>query len=266
MPILLLSGLSVRGFVPGPQWEHLVERVQGHTISVYRKHAGGFTLLDVLVAIAVITLLIGILAPTLGKVQETSRRVVCSSNLRQFGLGLQMYADDSRGQLPPSAFLSGGNTDQAEMMTVRLSPEQRLRLTRDGWDGLGMLYRNNYLNTPGIYYCPSHSGDHPFDRYADLWDRPSGEIVGNYHFRGQDGDSRTNLYIMLANTALTADGMRTQDDYNHGVGMNVLRAGGHVAWLDDTNGRIINMLATEDNDIDDASVENAWDLLDLLER
>lgn len=252
----------VPGFVSGPQWEFLVERVQDQNILLCRMRRPGFTLLDVLVAIAVITILIGILTPTLSQVQETSRRVVCSSNLRQFGLGLQMYADDFRGQVPPSVFLAAGNTDPAEMMTLRLPVDYRVPVTRDGWDGIGVLYRTNYLRAPGLYYCPSHSGDHHFEQYADVWQRQSGEIVGNYHFRGRDADFRTNLFMMEPAAALLADGMRTQDDYNHSVGMNVLRAGGHVAWLDDTDGQILSMLATEDGGIDDESVENAWDLLD----
>jgi competence protein ComGC len=239
-----------------------VKRVQDWKISDQRHRAAGFTLLDILVAIAVISLLIAILSPTLGKVQETSRRVVCASNLRQFGLGMQMYADDSRGSVPPSAFLAQGSGEQAEMMTVRLPPDHRLRMTRNGWDGLGILYRTSYLKTPGIYYCPSHHGEHPFDRYADAWARSAGEIVGNYHFRGQDADGLTNLYMMLTNSALAADGMRTLDDYNHKIGLNVLRVGGHVAWLDDSNGELMAMLDNDDGSVDDATLDDAWNLLD----
>lgn len=233
---------------------------------VCRWRRSGFTLLDVLVAIAVITLLIGILAPTLGKVQETSRRVVCSSNLRQFGLGLQMYADDSRGVLPASTFVGGSGDDSAEMMIVRLSPDHDYPVNRQGWDGLGILYSESYLLAPGLYYCPSHAGDHYFERYADAWAAPAGEIVGNYHFRGQDGDGLTNLYMMTANSALVADGMRTQDDYSHRVGLNVLRAGGHVVWMDDPDGQIMAMLAPEDTDTDESSVDEAWDIIDHQQR
>ncbi|RMH14553.1 MAG: type II secretion system protein [Planctomycetota bacterium] len=223
----------------------------------------GFTLLDVLVAVAVIALLIAILAPTLSTVQETSRRVVCSSNLRQLGLGLQLYADDSRGQLPPSAFLRYGTDQSSEMMTLRLSPDTRIRVTRDGWDGLGILYRTEYLPTSGIFYCPSHHGDHPYEAYAEAWRSSTGEIVGNYHYRGRDSDGRHNIYTMVPETSLAADGMRTLDDYNHHVGLNVLRAGLHVAWLDDGEGSLAAMLANGDGGNGGSqAVDQAWDFID----
>lgn len=226
-----------------------------------RGHAAAFTLLDVLVAIAVISLLIAILSPTLGKVQEASRRVVCSSNLRQFGLGIQMYADDSRGAIPMSAFLRG-NGAQENMMTVRLDPEERFQVARDGWDGLGILYQKSYLRASGIYYCPSHWGEHPFENYAQLWRQETGEIVGNYHFRGRDGDGRTNLYAIEGNSSLAADGMQAAEDYNHRKGTNVLRAGGHVAWLDDDTGQLMTMFSHDDEDGPGGSIDDAWNLFD----
>ena len=242
--------------------ECLVERVLNNNSAMRHRSTGGFTLVDVLVAIAVIGLLIGLLIPALSTVHETSRRVICASNLRQLGLGLQMYADDYRGQVPPSAFLADGASEQTEMMTIRLAPDHRVRMTRNGWDGLGILYRTNYLKTPRIFYCPSHWGEHPFERYANEWRQVAGEIVGNYHFRGEDGDGLTNLYNMLPNSALAADGMRTQDDYNHKSGLNVLRVGGHVAWLNDSDGQLAALLADDDGNADGTPMEEAWDLLD----
>ncbi len=236
-------------------------RFKSDTFLRQSRHRAAFTLLDVLVAIAVITILIAILSPTLGQVQEASRRVVCSSNLRQFGLGIQMYADDARGRIPPSAFLSSrGGAD--EMMMVRLGPDERNLVARDGWDGLGMLYSTHYLKTPGIYYCPSHWGEHPQERYDSAWRMDLGEIVGNYHFRGHDGSGQTKLFMMAGSSALAADGMREADDYNHRKGTNVLRAGGHVAWLDDDTGQLTSMMTMDDGNRPDGSVDDAWELLD----
>lgn len=220
-----------------------------------------------MVSIAVIAILIAIMAPTLSKVQETSRRVVCASNLRQFGLALQMYADDSRGLLPPSAFLAEGGDDSAETMTLRLPPNVRLRYSREGWDGLGILYHSEYLPAPGVFYCPSHHGDHPFEAYKPQWRGTSGEIVGNYQFRGRDSNGKRQLYAMTSDTAITADGMRTQDDFNHNVGINVLRAGLFVAWMDDSNQVLRMMLSSgEDDPLHDDSVEDAWDFIDGANR
>jgi prepilin-type N-terminal cleavage/methylation domain-containing protein len=59
-----------------------------------------FTLIEVLVVIAIIALLLAILIPSLATAKEKSRRVVCQSNLHQFSIGLNGYANSNRQMLP----------------------------------------------------------------------------------------------------------------------------------------------------------------------
>lgn len=73
-----------------------------------RKPAG-FTLIELLVVIAVIALLIGILLPALGNARKAGREAVCRSNLRQYGLGIELYAQRSRDFMPTEG-ISDGDT------------------------------------------------------------------------------------------------------------------------------------------------------------
>jgi prepilin-type N-terminal cleavage/methylation domain-containing protein/prepilin-type processing-associated H-X9-DG protein len=60
----------------------------------------GFTLVELLVVIGIIALLISILLPSLRRVREAANVATCLSNLRQMGLGIEMYSQLSKGQMP----------------------------------------------------------------------------------------------------------------------------------------------------------------------
>jgi len=64
----------------------------------------GFTLIDLLVVIAIIALLMAVLLPSLQAAREQDRAVVCQSNLKQWATILRLYTDDHDGRLPRQEF------------------------------------------------------------------------------------------------------------------------------------------------------------------
>jgi type II secretory pathway pseudopilin PulG len=234
-----------------------------------------FTLVDLLVSIAVVGILIAILLPSLSAVRETAHQVVCRSNVRQFGFGVEMYAEANK-QLIPRTITLEANTDLSyRTLTIRFAPgDPGFQLADEQWDGLGLLYQWDYLPAPKVFYCPSHKGSHRYAEYLDQWSSDDGEIVGNFQYRGRGptgiygpgGVERMTFRLdqIKPSGAIIVDGLRSVDDFNHRIGANVLRADLSVFWFTDASGLVVESLKDLTSTPNAGAFQSVWQQFDVL--
>jgi len=193
-----------------------------------------FTLVELLVTLAIVAILIGLLTPALSAARETAQRLGCASNQYGLGNGLSLYAKDYRDFLPPSFFGSLAVNKPQEMMAATIGA---LETIPDRWEGLGWLSTRagGYVDCDRCFFCPSHRGEH------DVEDLGSGFALGgprrymNYHYRG-DVDVATNRRRRIDqpwSTILITDGLRTKSDFNHGSGANRVHGDLSISWWQD---------------------------------
>jgi prepilin-type N-terminal cleavage/methylation domain-containing protein/prepilin-type processing-associated H-X9-DG protein len=105
----------------------------------------GFTLVELLVVISIIALLLSVLLPSLNKARANAKKLVCKSNLKQIGIGIEMYVTMT-GKYPQMLVWAGGG----------LTPTPELR---QGWFGAyyvtweTMLIRAGCIPKPKDFYA-----------------------------------------------------------------------------------------------------------------
>lgn len=215
-----------------------------------RAVSAGFTLIELLVSLAIIALLIGILLPSLAHMKESTRRVVCTSNIHQMGIAISMYADGrGKGELPES-FSAHHTSADGQANYAQFDLAESLKTHREGsgpeyWDGLGILYYWGFLDDPEVYYCPSHKGEHPYSRYQHEWYNADETIYCNYQYRGIPWEYKSRKLDTLGpDVTLITDGLRRLSDYNHEDGNNLLKADLSVRWYDDSEGNVTDMIGS----------------------
>ncbi|HCF96577.1 MAG TPA: hypothetical protein DEW46_16110 [Verrucomicrobia bacterium] len=189
----------------------------------YRSNQKGFTLIELLVVIAIIAILASMMLPALGAAREAGRSAACINNLKQFGIALTIYADDSDGKYPsPTGWLvAGGSRD----ITT------------------GTMYK--YLQTKKIYLCPTDAiKKERTSRENNRWNDFSYSINYNTSCVG-DGQcfkatferpSETFTFMEEDNSSPLNDGYVVPNgldilSYRHKDRGNVLMGDGHVETM-----------------------------------
>nr|CAA9283778.1 hypothetical protein AVDCRST_MAG63-3760 [uncultured Armatimonadetes bacterium] len=112
--------------------------------------AGAFTLIELLVVIAIISVLAAILFPISAQARGKARQASCLSNMRQLGIGLDMYATDHDERL----FFFGHDANHS-----RADPAAPLGARRDNrWWSQVLPYTRN---TGALIVCPDDGGRVP---------------------------------------------------------------------------------------------------------
>jgi prepilin-type N-terminal cleavage/methylation domain-containing protein/prepilin-type processing-associated H-X9-DG protein len=93
----------------------------------------GFTLVELLVVIAIIGVLVALLLPAVQAAREAARRMKCSNNLKQYGVGIHNY-HDTNGVFPINATGLAGNAIPRLTWQVRILPFMEQQAIYQGVD------------------------------------------------------------------------------------------------------------------------------------
>ena len=155
---------------------------------------GGFTLVEILVVISLISLLMGILVPAIGKVRRQARSLLGATDQNQIVKALLCYAVDNDDSFPDSVATMGCYEDRDDdgYADWNWSEPTTLTATEERFPGLHRsmsAYLGSYISQGGTMACRNAPREHEYLRDAweggDAWVNPVvglGPLITTYCF------------------------------------------------------------------------------------
>ena len=135
--------------------------------------ARGFTILELLVVVGVISILSAILIPSLAKVKRQAKRILGASNQKQVAGGVTTFAFDNDDHYPDSVATIGTSWSwnwQEPMMLTGYRPR------RPGMYRSMSAYLGDYIKDAEVMYCPAAPKKYRYLQDSwdarDTWDNP----------------------------------------------------------------------------------------------
>jgi prepilin-type N-terminal cleavage/methylation domain-containing protein/prepilin-type processing-associated H-X9-DG protein len=150
-----------------------------------------FTLVELLVVVAIIGVLASLLLPVLGKARKQARRVVCNSQMRQLALKITIYTDDNE-QYYPYATQDNDEIQWDDLINYYLSTSEK---KEKGLDESFTKAANDKL-----YICPS-----------DEVERNGGDLTRSYSLNSGSNWSVTNLQNLNGIATIHGTSARVND-------------------------------------------------------
>ena len=214
----------------------------------------GFTLVELLVTIAIIAILAALLTPVVGKMIERARESTCVSNLKQLSVGAALYCGDHDGAFPDSTDYIPPNPPPYGVPNYQFWVPLR---------DLGYVTHSGYASNKGAYFCPSNLANRILP-----WPKQGWTTYGyNVNLIGQRRGSVSKKIALLMDSynelTKNADPVMYGSRYgnpwqqNYGVhrgGQNVAFVDGHVEWVNLTP----HPTGTMAKDSDCVDMKAAW--------
>ena len=125
----------------------------------------GFTLIEMLVVVAIIALLATLMVPAVSRAMLAARRTQCMSNMRQVGMAVLSFAAENNGRLPPTRHTAAEEEAWIFQLRPYLSDVDEIRISPADPRGAERLRRNgtSYLANDLIFDVPTDPFGNPLE-------------------------------------------------------------------------------------------------------
>jgi len=229
-----------------------------------------FTLIELLMVVAVIAILVSLLYPSFRESRKLVKRVVCGSGLKQIGMAVGSWSMSHKGLLPPGANSGGGWAENDSYWTWHnyLNDQLNLGMTQQELDYSGSNFRAGYAgitstretqlrNVMKVFKCASDQQPRANNTIGASYSPNCGDQMNwlaswgangtmNYIERGTDPSFRLSQVTQAGHTLLIGERTDTPyfvlkfasegaadslTRYNPGNSLPALHKRGHLQWI-----------------------------------